>query len=145
MACGARLAETSQPMPVDHAAVVYLQGSLGAGKTTLARGLLRALGVTGSVRSPTYTLLEPYRTAAGAAVFHLDLYRLGDPEELEMLGFRELLEPGTLLLIEWPQRGAGWLPRPDLVLSLWLDGSGRSIGAEPGSDWGKRWQREAGL
>ena len=139
LAAGARLARALPALPGAEAVVVWLEGDLGAGKTTLARGLLRALGVTGSVRSPTYTLVEPYRTPAGPAVFHLDLYRLADPEELEMLGYRELLEGGSLLLVEWPQRGRGWLPAADLVLVLGAEGDGRCLRAEPRSDFARRW------
>jgi tRNA threonylcarbamoyladenosine biosynthesis protein TsaE len=105
-------------------AVVTLCGDLGAGKTSLVRGVLRGLGVTGTVRSPTYTLVEPYR-ADGRRVFHLDLYRLADPEELELIGFRDLLEPPALLLVEWPERGAGVLPAADLSVRLIPLGSGR--------------------
>lgn len=102
---------------------VYLHGDLGAGKTTLVRGLLRGLGHKGAVRSPTYTLMEPY-DLAGMRLLHLDLYRLGDPEELEYLGLRE--EVGeAVLLVEWPERGQAWLPRPDLSVSLAYQGAGR--------------------
>ncbi|MBK1734810.1 tRNA (adenosine(37)-N6)-threonylcarbamoyltransferase complex ATPase subunit type 1 TsaE [Halorhodospira abdelmalekii] len=97
--------------------VVYLSGTLGAGKTALVRALLRARGVTGTVRSPTYTLLECYETAAGR-VLHLDLYRLADPEELAFIGAEEIGASDVLSLIEWPQRGAGFLPAPDLELHL---------------------------
>ncbi|MEX0430898.1 tRNA (adenosine(37)-N6)-threonylcarbamoyltransferase complex ATPase subunit type 1 TsaE [Spiribacter insolitus] len=102
---------------------VHLTGDLGAGKTTLVRGFLRAAGHQGAVRSPTYTLIEPYELADGA-VFHLDLYRLSDPEELEFIGLRELLDAG-LLLVEWPERGEGVLPAPGLRVHLALSGSGR--------------------
>ena len=94
--------------------VMYLDGDLGAGKTTTARALLHALGVTGAVRSPTYTLIERYDTPHGE-IAHLDLYRIADPEELEYLALDELAERARLWLIEWPQRGQGVLPLPDLI------------------------------
>jgi tRNA threonylcarbamoyladenosine biosynthesis protein TsaE len=109
---------------------VFLEGDLGAGKTTLVRGLLRAWGVTGAVRSPTYTLIEPYEvtTAAGPRrVFHLDLYRLGDPEELEYLGWREFLAEDCLLLIEWSERGDRLLPSPALLVDIKLQPPGRLL------------------
>lgn len=102
---------------------VHLEGDLGAGKTTLVRGLLRAAGHEGAVRSPTYTLIEPYPLARGN-VFHLDLYRLADPEELEFIGLRELLGQG-LLLVEWPAQGHGVLPAADWRIELSPSGSGR--------------------
>ena len=93
-------------------AVVELHGDLGAGKSTLARALLRALGVTGTIRSPTYTLVEQYPLTVGGMALHLDLYRIGAPGELEFLG----LDAGDirLWLVEWPERGQGALPHPDL-------------------------------
>jgi tRNA threonylcarbamoyladenosine biosynthesis protein TsaE len=105
---------------------VHLRGTLGAGKTTLARGVLTGLGHEGVVRSPTYTLVEPY-TVSGIQVFHLDLYRLADPEELEFLGARDCLGDGDLCLVEWPERGEGWLPAPDLDLSLAPREGGREL------------------
>ncbi len=110
-AAGAALAR------VEGVRTVYLEGDLGAGKTTWVRGLLRALGHAGPVRSPTYTLVESYELDSGT-ILHFDLYRLGDPEELEYLGVRELHAPGALWLIEWPERGRGWLPEPDLRVRL---------------------------
>ncbi|HET9679149.1 MAG TPA: tRNA (adenosine(37)-N6)-threonylcarbamoyltransferase complex ATPase subunit type 1 TsaE [Gammaproteobacteria bacterium] len=106
-------------------AVIYLHGDLGAGKTTLVRGLLQALGHKGAVRSPTYTLIEPYQFDRLNA-FHLDLYRLGDPEELDYLGIRELDDPAALVLIEWPERGHGWLPAADISLRLSMEKDGRN-------------------
>ncbi len=117
-ALGARLA-VQRP----HHGVVHLIGDLGAGKTTLVRGFLQAAGHQGSVKSPTYTLIEPYSLADGQ-VFHLDLYRLADPEVLEFIGLRELLDEG-LLLVEWPELGAGVLPDPGLVVTISVEGSGR--------------------
>jgi tRNA threonylcarbamoyladenosine biosynthesis protein TsaE len=96
--------------------LVFLQGGLGAGKTTFSRAFLRQMGVTGPVRSPTYTLIEPYDLPA-RRVLHLDLYRLAVPEELDDLGLRDEFDQ-ALLLIEWPERGAGELPAADLLIQL---------------------------
>ncbi|MFC0269339.1 tRNA (adenosine(37)-N6)-threonylcarbamoyltransferase complex ATPase subunit type 1 TsaE [Kushneria aurantia] len=120
VAFGARLAEA-----LGFLGIVYLSGELGAGKTTLARGALRALGHEGAVRSPTYTLVEPYKPGGERVVYHFDLYRLGDPEELEFIGARDMLAEPSLALIEWPQRGAGWLPAADVTVTLTVDGAGR--------------------
>lgn len=109
---------------LDYCGIVYLIGDLGAGKTTLARGVLHSLGYDGAVKSPTYTLVEPYQVGA-RRVHHFDLYRLGDPEELEFMGAREMLAETALSLIEWPQRGEGWLPDADLTVALSLHGNGR--------------------
>lgn len=119
-ALGAQLARGFMP------GIVYLQGELGTGKTTLTRGLLRGLGYQGKVRSPTYTLVEPYQVAQGT-VYHLDLYRLGSPDELEWLGLRDMLGEQALLLIEWPERGAGVLPAPDLEIHIEYAGEGREV------------------
>jgi tRNA threonylcarbamoyladenosine biosynthesis protein TsaE len=116
--------------------IVFLEGELGAGKTTLARGILRGLGHTGTVRSPTYTLVEPY-ALPGATVYHLDLYRLVDPEELEWLGLRDMLQGDALLLIEWPERGAGCLPQADLYIRITAVDGGRSVDLVSGSTRGR--------
>lgn len=121
VAFGARLSAA-----VGDKALIFLQGDLGAGKTTLVRGFLQARGHRGNVKSPTYTLIEPYELPAGPC-YHLDLYRLGDGEELEYLGLRELLAERAVVLVEWPQRGAGWLPRPDLLIEIGHQGEGRSV------------------
>jgi tRNA threonylcarbamoyladenosine biosynthesis protein TsaE len=104
--------------------LVFLNGELGAGKTTLTRGVLRASGHKSAVKSPTYTLVEEYDTARGK-VFHFDLYRLKDPEELEWMGIRDYLEQQSLCFIEWPELGKGLLPVPDIVISLKTEGDGR--------------------
>ena len=106
--------------------IIFLEGDLGAGKTTLVRGFLRALGHLGPVRSPTFTLLEPYELAAGP-IFHLDLYRLADPEELAYLGLRDLLGERAILLVEWPERGLGELPAPDLRIAIGHLPAGRRV------------------
>lgn len=118
-AIGASLAKV-----VTDACVIYLSGELGAGKTTLVRGFLRARGYQGSVKSPTYTLLEPYSINV-TQLFHLDLYRLADPDELEFIGLRDLLADPAILLVEWPERGRGVLPEPDLIVVLNYKGEGR--------------------
>jgi tRNA threonylcarbamoyladenosine biosynthesis protein TsaE len=97
--------------------IIALEGELGAGKTTLVGGILRSYGVTGPVRSPTYTLIEPYETL-GRSIYHLDLYRLTDPGEVEPLGIRDLLTGSTLLLIEWPSRATGAIPAADLWINI---------------------------
>lgn len=106
--------------------VVHLRGGLGAGKTTLCRGLLRALGHRGAVKSPTYTLVESY-ACGERRVHHFDLYRLREPLELEDLGVRDYADGEAVLLLEWPERGEGCTPAPDLVLELREDGGGRRI------------------
>lgn len=136
-ALGGRLAQT-----LPERAVVYLLGDLGAGKSTLARALLRALGVAGAVRSPTYTLVEPYTLADGRQALHLDLYRIGSPGELEFLGLES--ELARLWLIEWPERGAGALPPADLAVELTVEGSGRRCFLQGHSAVGESWLSAVG-
>jgi tRNA threonylcarbamoyladenosine biosynthesis protein TsaE len=115
-ALGAVLARTF-PGASTGSVSLHLEGDLGAGKTTCVRSLLRTLGVTGLIRSPTFTLVETYRLA-GLTCVHVDLYRLNGPEEVEELGLRDFLDAGCLLLVEWPSKGATALPPPDVGLAL---------------------------
>ncbi|MCC8998323.1 MAG: tRNA (adenosine(37)-N6)-threonylcarbamoyltransferase complex ATPase subunit type 1 TsaE [Candidatus Contendobacter sp.] len=129
---GARLAHVLTP-----GCILYLQGDLGAGKTTLVRGLLHGLGHHGIVKSPTYTLVEPYAIGKWR-LFHWDLYRLADPEELEYLGLREQIDGEAVLLIEWPERGLGELPAADLEVTLDYAGEGRGCRLAAASAVGTR-------
>jgi tRNA threonylcarbamoyladenosine biosynthesis protein TsaE len=142
LALGARLAR-GIPWQATRALTVFLQGELGAGKTTLVRGLLHELGVSGTVRSPSYSLVEHYALAAGE-VLHVDLYRLADASEVESLGLRDAYHSGTLLLIEWPERAAAHLPAPDLRIDLQVVGEqrlARVSAAGPGLSWLAQIQR----
>lgn len=116
--------------------IVFLEGDLGAGKTTLCRGLLQSFGHAGAVKSPTYTLVEVYKLA-GRRIHHFDLYRLGDPEELEYMGIRDYFGPGHICVLEWPERGRGILPEADLRVKVTASGSGRQAQLSAGSGRGQ--------
>ena len=121
LALGAALAPGLQP-----GMVVYLCGDLGSGKTTLARGILRALGITESIKSPTFTLVEPY-TISSLYLYHFDFYRFTRSDEWVDAGLREYFNSESVCLIEWPEKAGGELPAPDLRIEIDIDGSGRSV------------------
>lgn len=134
---GAALADGLPPLR-DGPAVLFLAGELGAGKTTLARGFLDRRGHTGAVRSPTFTLLEHY-ALGGLVVVHVDLYRLADASELDALDLREFALPDHVWLIEWPERGAGALPEPDVRIALRVTPEGHPAHARACSPLGEAW------
>ncbi len=117
--------------------VVTLNGDLGTGKTTIVRGALEACGIRTGVRSPTYTLVEYYQLEK-FSIAHFDLYRLGDPEELEYLGYRDYLQSDTWCFIEWPERAAGYLESIGLEISIQYQNDCRQLGAIAGNDWGQQ-------
>jgi tRNA threonylcarbamoyladenosine biosynthesis protein TsaE len=107
-------------------ALIGLSGELGSGKTTLVRGLLKGAGHAGAVKSPTFSLVEPYELPAGM-LYHFDLYRLQDPEELEYIGIRDYLHTPALCVVEWPEKAVGFLPNADLMIMIEVSGKGRKI------------------
>jgi len=125
MSFGGRIAER-----FPKGGMVFLNGDLGAGKTTLVRGLLRSLDFQGTVKSPTYTLVEPYQIK-GRMIYHFDLYRLADPEELEYIGGREYWNSDALCLVEWPEKALGFLPEPDLIIDILYRDTEREIITKP--------------
>ena len=132
MALGARLAEA-----LHGGLAIWLKGNLGAGKTTLVRGLLRGLGYEGKVKSPTYTLVEPY-VISGLYLYHFDLYRFVDPEEWEAAGFRDYFNSESVCLIEWPEKAGDLLPPADIEIALEPSGAGRTATLTARTELGKQ-------
>jgi tRNA threonylcarbamoyladenosine biosynthesis protein TsaE len=130
LALGQRLAKV-----LKSGLTIWLRGDLGAGKTTLSRGLMQGLGFQGKVKSPTYTLVEPY-VISGLNIYHFDLYRFNDPEEWESAGFREYFNPATVCLVEWPEKAGGLLSQPDIEIELELFGDGRKAGIKANTQQG---------
>ena len=117
-------------------AIIYLSGDLGAGKTTLSRGILRGFDYAGAVKSPTYTLVEPYEFDQ-CHIYHFDLYRLADPEEVEYLGTEDYFQSSNLCIVEWPEKGEGSIPPPDLAITLSEADSGRQLDCQACSEKGR--------
>lgn len=138
LAFGARLARGLPTIGASSGMTFYLEGDLGAGKTTLVRGLLRALGYGGRVRSPTYTLVESY-SVPPFELYHFDLYRMHDPREWLDAGFRDVSEGHAVSLIEWPEKAAGWLPPPDVIVRLTIADEAREIECEAATARGARY------
>lgn len=131
LACAERVAQACS-----QGITMYLHGDLGAGKTTFVRGFLRARGVRGQVKSPTFTVVEPYELPGGAA-YHFDLYRIAAAEELELMGVRDYFAPGAFVLVEWPERGAGVLPQADVEVHLDYAGNARHLCLRAATDKGR--------
>ena len=116
--------------------VLHLHGDLGAGKTTLTRGILRGYGYAGAVKSPSYTLVEPYEFTL-CKLYHFDFYRLDDPGEVEFLGVEDYFNPENLCIVEWAERGSGAIPAADLRLDIEIEGTGRLLGCQTNSEKGE--------
>lgn len=138
LALGAKLAQLC-PTPC----IIYLQGELGAGKTTLVRGFLQSLGYRQTIKSPTYTLVESYEIN-DQTIFHFDLYRLRSSEEINDIAIRDYLKIPAIMLIEWPEKGSGYLPGPDLILHLQAQGLGRQLQITTNSATGKKLLQQLG-
>ena len=132
LAMGAALAAGLEP-----GLVIYLSGELGTGKTTFARGLLRGLGYDGRVKSPSFTLVEPYELSR-LYLYHFDFYRFTDPRELGEAGFREHFNPTSVCLVEWPEKAAGVVPAADIRIRLQVSGSGRQLELDADTEAGRR-------
>jgi tRNA threonylcarbamoyladenosine biosynthesis protein TsaE len=132
LALGAALAPALEP-----GMVVFLSGELGAGKTTLARGILRGLGHAGKVKSPSFALVEPY-TFSRLYLYHFDFYRFTDSRELGDAGFREYFNPESVCLVEWPENAAGKLPAADIRITLQVTGTGRQLEIDADTEAGRR-------
>lgn len=131
----ARVSDQRSGVPV-LGAMLYLQGDLGAGKTTLTRGIMRGFGYQGAVKSPTYTLVEPYEFIQ-CRIYHFDLYRLADPGEVEYLGTEDYFANNNLCIVEWPEHGANAIPAADLLIKLDSEGTGRRVSCQSLSEKGE--------